>query len=102
MRPRGAVAAGLGAIIWAAADSGEITAEEALLLVRSLLSAGLDATIVGIGNALYAFATNPEQWRALREKPALARPAFDEALRWESPIADVLPHHHPHGRHRRF
>jgi hypothetical protein len=77
---------GLGAIIWAAADSGEITAEEALLLVRSLLSAGLDTTIVGIGNALYAFATNPEQWRALREKPALARPAFDEVLRWESPI----------------
>lgn len=77
---------GLGAIIWAAADTGEITAEEALLLVRSLLSAGLDTTIVGIGNALYAFATNPEQWRALREKPALARPGFDEVLRWESPI----------------
>jgi hypothetical protein len=44
--------AGLGAIIWAAVDTGEITAEEAPLLVRSLLSAGLDTTIVGIGNAL--------------------------------------------------
>jgi cytochrome P450 len=78
--------AGLGAIIWAAVDTGEITAEEAPLLVRSLLSAGLDTTIVGIGNALYAFAANPEQWQALREKPALVRPAFDEVLRWESPI----------------
>src|SRR5438045_3057264 len=29
---------GLGAIIWAAVDTGEITAEEAPLLVRSLLS----------------------------------------------------------------
>jgi 4-methoxybenzoate monooxygenase (O-demethylating) len=77
---------GLGAIIWAAVDAGEITAEEAPLLVRSLLSAGLDTTIVGIGNALYAFATNPAQWQELREKPALARPAFDEVLRWESPI----------------
>jgi len=77
---------GLGAIIWAAVDSGEITAEEAPLLVRSLLSAGLDTTIVGIGNALYAFATNPQQWQALRDKPALMRPAFDEVLRWESPI----------------
>ena len=74
----------LGAIIWAAVDTGEITAEEAPLLVRSLLSAELDTTIVGIGNALYAFATNPAQWQALREKPALARPAFDEVLRWES------------------
>jgi cytochrome P450 len=63
-----------------------ITAEEAPLLVRSLLSAGLDTTIVGIGNGLYAFATNPAQWQALREKPALVRPAFDEVLRWESPI----------------
>ena len=78
--------AGLGAIIWAAVDTGEITAEEAPLLVRSMLSAGLDTTIIGIGNALYAFATNPAQWQALREKPTLARPAFDEVLRWESPI----------------
>jgi 4-methoxybenzoate monooxygenase (O-demethylating) len=54
--------------------------------VRSLLSAGLDTTIVGIGNALYPFATNSAQWEALREKPALVRPAFDEVLRWESPI----------------
>src|SRR6516164_4444605 len=78
--------AGLGAIIWAAVDTGEITAEEAPLLVRSLLSAGLDTTIVAIGSALYGFATNPEQWTALRQNRALTRPAFDEVLRWESPI----------------
>jgi len=77
---------GIGATIWAAVDTGEITAEEAPLLVRSLLSAGLDTTIVGIGNALYAFADNPAQWQALRDNPALARPAFDEVLRWESPV----------------
>ncbi len=77
---------GLGATIWAAVDTGEITAEEAPLLVRSVLSAGLDTTVVGIGNALYGFATNPEQWRALRENRSLTRPAFDEVLRWESPI----------------
>jgi cytochrome P450 len=45
-----------------------------------------DTTIVGIGNALYAFATNPAHWQTLREKTALVRPAFDEVLRWESPI----------------
>jgi cytochrome P450 len=77
---------GLGATIWVAVDTGEITAEEAPLLVRSLLSAGLDTTVVGIGNALYAFAANPEQWTALRENRSLTRPAFDEVLRWESPI----------------
>jgi len=77
---------GLGATIWAAVDTGEITAEEAPLLVRSLLSAGLDTTVVAIGSALYGFATNPEQWAALRQNRGLTRPAFDEMLRWESPI----------------
>jgi 4-methoxybenzoate monooxygenase (O-demethylating) len=77
---------GLGATIWAAVDTGEITAEEAPLLVRSLLSAGLDTTVVAIASALYAFATNPEQWSALRQNRSLTRPAFDEVLRWESPI----------------
>jgi 4-methoxybenzoate monooxygenase (O-demethylating) len=77
---------GLGATIWGAVDTGEITAEEAPLLVRSLLSAGLDTTVVAIGNALYGFATNPDEWRKLRENPSLTRPAFDEVLRWESPI----------------
>jgi len=77
---------GLGAVVWAGVDSGEITAEEAPLLVRSLLTAGLDTTIIGIGNALFALAQNPEQWRVLRDNPALLRPAFDEMLRFESPV----------------
>jgi cytochrome P450 len=77
---------GMGATIWAGVDSGEITAQEAPVLVRSLLSAGLDTTIIGIGNGLYSLAANPSQWRELRENPALVRPAFDEILRWESPV----------------
>ena len=77
---------GLGAIVWSAVDSGEITAEEAPLLVRSLLTAGLDTTIIGIGNALFALAANPAEWRKLRDNPALVRPAFDEMLRFESPV----------------
>ncbi len=77
---------GLGAVVWAAVDTGEITAEEAPLLVRSMLTAGLDTTIIGIGNALYALAANPGEWRKLREDPRLLRPAFDEMLRFESPV----------------
>ena len=77
---------GLGAVVWAGVDSGEITPDEAPLLVRSLLTAGLDTTIIGIGNALFALAKNPGQWRVLRENPSLLRPAFDEMLRFESPV----------------
>ncbi len=76
---------GIGAAIWSAVDTGEVTAEEAPVLVRSVLSAGLDTTIIAIGNGLYAFAENPDQWDLLRREPALLRPSFDEILRWESP-----------------
>ncbi|WP_406691321.1 cytochrome P450 [Saccharopolyspora sp. ID03-671] len=77
---------GFGAQIWAEADRGEITPEQAPLVVRSLLTAGVDTTVHGIGAVLHAFATHPEQWALLRERPERARAAFDEAVRWESPV----------------
>jgi cytochrome P450 len=77
---------GFGAQIYAEADAGHVTHDEAALLVRSVLTAGLDTTIFGIGAALYCFASNPEQWRALRDDPALARPAFEEVIRFISPV----------------
>jgi cytochrome P450 len=77
---------GFGADIWAASDRGDITPEQAPLAVRSLLTAGVDTTVHGISAVLYAFATNPDQWQRLRENPSLARVAFDEAVRWESPV----------------
>lgn len=77
---------GFGAQIHAAADTGEITPEEARLLVRSLLTAGLDTTVNGIGAALYCLARFPESFARLREKPGLARGAFEEAIRFESPV----------------
>jgi cytochrome P450 len=77
---------GFGAQIWAASDRGDITPEQAPLIVRSLLTAGVDTTVHGLSAVLYAFATNPDQWQRLREQPSLARVAFDEAVRWESPV----------------
>jgi cytochrome P450 len=77
---------GLGAELWDAADRGEITHEQAPMLVRSLLSAGVDTTVYGIGNTVQALSSNSDQWARLRDKPSLARFAFDEALRYESPV----------------
>ena len=54
------------------------------MLVRSFLSAGVDTTINGIGNALFALAHHPAEYAKLHADPSLARPAFEEALRWES------------------
>jgi cytochrome P450 len=77
---------GFGAAIWAASDRGDITPQQAPLIVRSLLTAGVDTTVHGISAVLYGLATHPEEWRRLRANPSLARVAFDEAVRWESPV----------------
>jgi cytochrome P450 len=77
---------GFGACIHAHVDSGNITATEAPLLVRSLLSAGLDTTVYGIGAAVYCLARYPDQFARLRQDPTLARNAFEEAVRFESPV----------------
>lgn len=77
---------GLGWQVHEAADRGEITAEEATLLVRSLLTAGLDTTVNGIGAALYALSRFPGEYARLRADPSLARNAFEEAVRLESPV----------------
>jgi len=79
-----------GAQVYEAADTGEINAEEAPLLVRSLLSAGLDTTISGIGMALYSLARHPHQWARLAADPGLARAAFDESLRFDTPAPYVF------------
>ena len=77
---------GLGMQIFEAVDAGELTEAEAGMLVRSFLSAGIDTTVYGIGNALYCLARYPEQWTILRENPSLIRPAFEEVLRFEAPV----------------
>jgi hypothetical protein len=77
---------GFGAAIHAAADAGELTHEEAPIVARSLLSAGVDTTVSGIGAAVYCLARFPEQFARLRADPSLARAAFEEAVRYETPV----------------
>jgi hypothetical protein len=77
---------GIGAMIHAGADAGDVTRQEAELLVRSLLSAGFDTTVHGLGAAMRQLALNPDQFAALRADPTKARAAFEEALRLETPV----------------
>jgi hypothetical protein len=77
---------GFGGCIHARVDTGDITEAEAPLLVRSLLSAGIDTTVNGIGAAVYCLARFPDQLARLRNDPTLARNAFEEAIRFESPV----------------
>ncbi|HUI60485.1 MAG TPA: cytochrome P450, partial [Steroidobacteraceae bacterium] len=75
----------LGMQMFEAADRGAITEAEAKLLVGILLSAAADTTVMTLASAIHAFALFPEQYRLVREDPSLARAAFEESLRWDSP-----------------
>ena len=57
---------------------------EAPLLVRSLSRPA--HTTVNIGAAVYCLARFPDQLAKLRGDPTLARNAFEEAVRYESPV----------------
>ncbi|MBL4667033.1 MAG: cytochrome P450, partial [Sneathiella sp.] len=80
------ISGGIGDAIYAAADAGDITVDEAGMLVRSLLSAGVDTTVTAIGNALWCLANNPNEYSKLAADPELARPAFEETMRYTSPV----------------
>src|ERR1700712_1636548 len=80
------VPGGFGDGIHARVDAGDITEAEAPLLVRSLLSAGIDTTVNGLGAAIYCLARFPDQLARLRHDLSLARNAFEEAIRFESPV----------------
>jgi cytochrome P450 len=77
---------GMGAEIHARAADEGFTPDEAGMLVRSFLSAGIDTTVHGLGNALWCFAQFPQQYALLRADPERARSAFEEVLRFEAPV----------------
>ncbi|MDG1208590.1 MAG: cytochrome P450 [Paracoccaceae bacterium] len=78
---------GIGAAIYASADDGVLTEDEAGMLVRSLLSAGVDTTVTAVGSALWSFAKAPEQFAVLRDDlQGRALAAFEETIRYTSPV----------------
>jgi 4-methoxybenzoate monooxygenase (O-demethylating) len=81
---------GFGALICGAVDTGDLSEEEAFLIVRGFLTAGMDTTVSAIGNAIMCFAQYPDQWALLRANPDLARATFEETIRYETPIQTLF------------
>ena len=72
--------------MYEAADAGDVTQEEAEVLVRTLYSAGSDTTIYSLGNTLRALAEFPEQYQLLRSDIGeYAKRAFEEGIRYDNP-----------------
>jgi len=79
-----------GQAIWRASDDGEITPEQAPLVLRSLFAAGVNTTVHALGALLLGLATHPRQWDLVRRDPQVRSGALDEAVRWHSPIQTMF------------
>jgi cytochrome P450 len=77
---------GFGQAMFDLVDAGQLEEREGEVLVRAMLMAGVDTTVNGIGAAMSALSRAPDQWAALHDDPALARNAFEEAIRYVSPV----------------
>lgn len=81
--PAGSMAAG----VLDAAARGDIEAHQCPMAIVDYLGPSLDTTVAALGNAVWLFATHPDQWALLRREPDRAKHAFNEVLRIESPIS---------------
>jgi cytochrome P450 len=77
---------GFGSQIFDAVGTGELSEDEAGMLCRTFLSAGVDTTVGAIALAMLCFSRFPDQWQVLRQRPDLVRGAFEEVLRYEAPF----------------
>lgn len=76
----------VGRGIFEAEARGAIPPDTAGHIIHQYLGAGVDTTIAAIGNIVALFAQHPDQLALVREDPSLVPAAFNEALRFWSPI----------------
>lgn len=77
---------GLARRIFDLAPDHGFSETEAAQLMRDYIAPSLDTTISASGFIAYLFATNPDQWDLVRERPDLTPNAVEEAVRLASPI----------------
>ena len=86
VRQRAVIEGSLGHDVLIAADNGKLSHADCSPLMIDYIAPSLDTTISAISNALYLFATHPEQWQLIRHDPSLIPNAVNEVIRYESPL----------------
>ncbi|MFW3168643.1 cytochrome P450 [Geodermatophilus sp. CPCC 206100] len=86
VRTRNVAPGSLGAGVLQAVDAGDISTEQAMMLMLDYLAPSLDTTISAVGSAIWLFAQHPDQWDLVRANPRLVANAVNEVVRIESPI----------------
>ncbi|SCF24999.1 cytochrome P450 [Micromonospora mirobrigensis] len=78
------------ALVRGEVDGRPLTDEEILLNCDGLISGGNETTRHASVGGLLALAAHPDQWRRLRDDPAVLPTAVEEILRWTTPGAHTL------------
>jgi cytochrome P450 len=68
------------------ADEGKLSHAECPALMVDYLAPSIDTTMSAISNALYLFASHPEQWQLLKDEPTRTANAVNEVVRHEPPL----------------
>ncbi|RKT54657.1 cytochrome P450 [Saccharothrix australiensis] len=71
--------------VYRAAAAGEVPVEKCPALLIDYWGPALDTTIAAMTSAIWLFGRNPDQWRLVREDPALLPHAVNEVVRLETP-----------------
>lgn len=87
--PEALVPGGFGEQVFAAEMAGDMPPGSAGPVMRTLVRGGLDTTISGLASTVLYLARNPEQLALVKGDASLILPAFEEALRLESPTNSV-------------
>jgi cytochrome P450 len=66
--------------------SDGVDTREIVTTCANLLVAGVETSVGGIATTMHALLTHEQECNSVRADGATARRAFDEALRWESPV----------------
>jgi len=86
MQRESMIPGGFGEQIFKAEEAGDLKPGTSSGLMMSFLRGGMDTTISGIGSTLWLLATHPDQWDLVHGDPSRVRAAFEETIRFESPI----------------
>ncbi len=76
----------IGRGIFDAEARGDIPPDTAGHIIHQYLGAGVDSTIAALGNVLALFAAHPDQLALVRKDPSLVPAAFNEVLRYWTPL----------------
>jgi cytochrome P450 len=81
----------MAAMIAAEADNERLDGRELIGILAELLHAGAESTANTMTNGLHCLLHHPDQQKLLVDRPELAASAFEEVLRFATPILHALP-----------